>query len=103
MGSPIHKCFNAIVIIASAIPRLSWVFGYMTRLLDLRATDSHKGKAMFGCRSEAFATHKMNDDALHDEEAHVFFYTEGVDCIEDIRQRQTSARWVVSMEISAKK
>ena len=45
----------------------------------------------------------MNDDALLDDEAHVFLYTEGVDCIEDIRQRQSSARWVVSMEIPAKK
>ena len=52
---------------------------------------------------EAFATPKMNDDVLLDDEAHVFLYTERVDCIEDIRQRQSSARWVVSMEIPAKK
>ena len=58
---------------------------------------------MFDCRSEALSTHKMNDDALLDSEALCFVHGDGVACIEDIRQRQSSARGVVPREIQKKK
>ena len=45
----------------------------------------------------------MNDDALLEDEAHVFDFTEGVDCIEDIRQRQSAPWWIAYMERLAKK
>ena len=58
---------------------------------------------MFGCGSEALATHKMNDDTLPEDETHVFDFTEGIDFIEDIRQRQCAPWWFASMERLAKK